>query len=75
MLEKGLFEHVCECVIFPCSNRHLQGTLNNESITLAGYEIAYSRFGSSVVNIGDVNDDGYEGRGLVELASVGVVWE
>ena len=41
---------------------HTQGNINDANpIILPGDEIARARFGSSVVNIGDVNDDGYEG--------------
>ena len=41
---------------------HTQGDISDDNpIILPGDGIARARFGSSVVNIGDVNDDGYEG--------------
>ena len=41
---------------------HTQGDISDDNpIVLPGDRIARARFGSSVINIGDVNDDGYEG--------------
>ena len=40
----------------------MQGMLSERNpIVLAGDTAAKARFGTSVVKLGDVNDDGYEG--------------
>ena len=45
------------------AHTHTQGDISDTNpIVLSGEQIARARFGSSVVNIGDVNDDGYEGE-------------
>ncbi len=43
-------------LIFLC-----QGSLNNNPIILEGRS-SQSRFGGSVVNMGDINGDNYEGK-------------
>ena len=51
--------YVFDYAILSCTQ---SGNINDANpIILPGDEIARARFGSSVVNIGDVNDDGYEG--------------
>ena len=50
---------------------HTQGDISDDNpIILPGDEIARARFGSSVVNIGDVNDDGYEGTTYIIISLV-----
>lgn len=42
-----------------------QGNINaQEPIILSGDRASRARFGTSIVNLGDVNDDGYEGAKL-----------
>ncbi len=38
----------------------MQGTLSTEPVRLDGL-VAGGRFGTSMTNLGDVDDDGYEG--------------
>ena len=47
------------CVLHACI--HVQGTLDTENPIIITGTVGKGRFGSAIVNVGDINDDGFEG--------------
>ena len=53
-----------------CVLTYVQGNITDENpIVLSGDSFPRARFGTSVVNIGDVNDDGFEGAHNTNIMS------